>query len=620
MKKITVIIPAYNEEKTIGRVLIGVLTADFESAGFEKEIIVVDDGSTDGTFDAVSRAASSADCVKIIRFERNLGKGAALRAGIEDATGDIISVQDADLEYDPSDIPKMAARIADGSARVVYGSRFLEKNPVIYASYYLGNKIISGFIGAIFLRRVTDSYTCRKLFDKNVLKEISLVSRGFEIEAEITSKILQRNIPITEIPIRYTPRTIKDGKKISLRDAFLGAWTAIRVRFARSSVCSRLREPLRICMLSARFHPHIGGAEKQGLLLASRLCAGGNSVFVCTQSFNGGLPSRENVSGVEIYRLAHGSSFRFMLGSLRFLISKRKEYDAIHVLLASSPAIAAVVAGSLLGKKVLIKFGCSGKFGDIATSRARIAGRVKLSLLKHSSARFVCPSRGVFDEALTEGFPCDRFTIIPNGADTSRFAPVSVERKRSLGEELGLGSDGGPVAVFTGRFERQKGLEGLVGEWGGVVQTFPSAKLVLVGRGTLEENLRRIAARLGAAASSVIFAPPTDEVEKHLAAADFFVLPSSAEGISNSMLEAMASGLAVIAADISANKEVITDGENGYLAPSAPTTFAEKIKSAFALWGSAADKAMRERARETALERYSVEKMLKDYIALYRRM
>lgn len=619
MKKVTVIIPAYNEEKTVAAALAGALAADFASAGFEKEIIVVDDGSTDGTFYAVSRAASLTDCVKIIRFERNLGKGAALRAGIEEAAGDIISVQDADLEYDPSDIPRMAARIADGSARVVYGSRFLEKNPVIYAVYYLGNKIISGFIGAIFFRRVTDSYTCRKLFDKNVLKEISLVSRGFEIEAELTSKILKRNIPILEIPIRYTPRTIKDGKKISLRDAFLGAWTAIKVRLARRRVCERLGSRLRICMLSARFHPHIGGAEKQGLLLASRLYAGGNSVFVCTQSFDGGLPSRENVFGVEIYRLASGSSFRFMLDSFLFLISKRKEYDAIHVLLASSPAIAAVVAGSLLGKKVLIKFGCSGEFGDIATSRGSVAGRVKLALLKHSSARFVCPSRDVFNEALTEGFPCDRFTIIPNGVDTSRFAPVSVERKRAVREELGLGA-GGPVAVFTGRFEQQKGLEGLVGEWGGVIKNFPSAKLVLVGCGSLEDNLRRLAARLPATASSVIFAHPTDEVEKYLAASDFFVLPSSAEGISNSMLEAMASGLAVIAADISANKEVIADGKDGYLAPADPKGFAEKIKSAFALYGARADLSVRSQARAIALERYSVDKTLVAYTALYRRM
>ncbi|PKN02347.1 MAG: hypothetical protein CVU77_00665 [Elusimicrobia bacterium HGW-Elusimicrobia-1] len=621
MKKITVIIPAYNEEKTAAAALRGVISADFASAGFAKEIIIVDDGSVDGTYDAFVSAfsgLSGKDKPVILRHARNMGKGAAVRTALAASTGDIIAIQDADLEYDPADIPRLAAPIAAGAALAVYGSRFLKKNPVIYALYYLGNRVMSGIIGLLFLRKVTDSYTCRKLFGRSVLDGISLLSRGFEIEAEITSKIFRRGVSILELPINYNPRTIRDGKKISFRDAALGVWTAVKIRFARRAGFQRLGSSPGVCLLSARFHPYVGGAEKQGLLLASKIAAQGREVTVCTQAYDAKLPRREIIGGADVHRIASSSSLRFLVSSFLFLAAKRKDFGVIHVLLASSPALAAVAAARLTAKKVLIKLGCSGEYGDIATSRRTVFGRIKLFLLKRSKAMFVCPGSDVFAEALSAGFRGDRLTIIPNGVDTSRFAPSSADDRASARAALGMSGEG-RAAIFTGRFEKQKGLEGLLAEWPAIVGSFPDVKLILAGAGSLEKNLRAVAAASPELASSVIFAPPSEQVERYLAAADFFVLPSLAEGLSNSMLEAMSCGLAVVVTDVGGAADAVVDGVNGFLSAPSAENFAAKLRAVLAMPESVVV-ASRAAARRTAIERFGADKTAESYIKLYMAM
>jgi len=225
-KKVSIIVPAYNEEKTIGNVLEKLNSLDF---GLEKEIIVVDDGSTDTTRFVVEKFKN--DSLKIISHRMNQGKGAAIKTGIQNSTGDIIAIQDADLEYDPHELKTLIQPIIDKKTFVVYGSRFLKKNPCIYKSYYLGNKFLSFLVSFLFGQKITDSYTCYKLFHKKVFERIDIESQRFEFEAEITCKILKNGFKILELPISYNPRSIQQGKKIKFKDAIIGVLTILKIKF-----------------------------------------------------------------------------------------------------------------------------------------------------------------------------------------------------------------------------------------------------------------------------------------------------------------------------------------------------------------------------------------------------
>jgi len=220
---VTVIVPAYNEEATIAEVL-----DKLKSFPASWELIVVDDGSSDRTAEIASRYKS-----RLLRNGTNLGKGAALRAGIAAARGKYIAVQDADTEYDSLQLKALAEQALKEDADAVYGSRFLQKNPVMYVNFFLGNRLVSAFISALFFSRVTDAYTCYKVVRADILKSFNLRSRGFEIEAEITSRLLKNGSRIAEMPIDYKPRSKEDGKKIRALDGLKAMLEALRVRFSR---------------------------------------------------------------------------------------------------------------------------------------------------------------------------------------------------------------------------------------------------------------------------------------------------------------------------------------------------------------------------------------------------
>lgn len=227
--KVSVLIPAYNEAKTIAACLETVYGRNPER---DLEVIVVDDGSTDGTYEA-ARAAAKPGTV-VIKHEKNSGKGMAIRTALAKATGEVVLIQDADLEYDPADYAKLLAPIEAGQAEVVYGSRHLAAgNERSYARYYYGGRLVSVVTNLLYGSSITDEPTCYKVFKTALLRSFDLQCTGFEFCPEATAKTLLRGIPILEIPISYRPRRIEEGKKIRWYDGIEALWTLLRLRWTR---------------------------------------------------------------------------------------------------------------------------------------------------------------------------------------------------------------------------------------------------------------------------------------------------------------------------------------------------------------------------------------------------
>jgi dolichol-phosphate mannosyltransferase len=236
-KRLSIIIPCYNEVENIGPVLDAVGAVDV--LGLEKEIIVVDDGSVDGTMEVlekVSEKYKGSDVLKIHFSMLNQGKGTAIRIGLVYATGEIILIQDADLEYDPRDYPKLVAPIIEGKADVVYGSRFLGKSGplkgMVWANY-IANKLLAFLATVLYGKRITDEATCYKAFRSDVIKNINLTCQRFEFCPEVTAKVLKKKHDLIEVPISYEGRTTLEGKKITWRDGLQAIWTIIKWRFKR---------------------------------------------------------------------------------------------------------------------------------------------------------------------------------------------------------------------------------------------------------------------------------------------------------------------------------------------------------------------------------------------------
>lgn len=225
--QVSAIIPILNEEETLQLILDKLLDQKIVS-----EIIVVNDGSKDRTKHILNKISSSIKQknVKFIILEhkKNLGKGAAIRTALKKVSGNFIIIQDADLEYNPAEYKKLLKNSFKNT--VVYGSRILRKNPHAYTRTYLGNVLITALCNLLFGSKLTDIYTCYKVIPADIAKSLKLKSNGFEIEAEITAKLLRRKINIVEKPISYNPRGYKDGKKIRAKDAFFGALTLLKIK------------------------------------------------------------------------------------------------------------------------------------------------------------------------------------------------------------------------------------------------------------------------------------------------------------------------------------------------------------------------------------------------------
>lgn len=247
--KLSILMPVYNERQTIRPILARVRAAplkveyerlqddgdndlrSIETIHLEREIVVVDDGSTDGTRDLLRIEEQKGD-IHLIFHERNQGKGAAVRTAIGHATGDILLIQDADLEYDARDYPALLQPILEGKAKVVYGSRFLggiRKTMLFW--HAVGNQFLTLLTNLLYDTTLSDMETCYKVFEAGVIRDMPLRSRRFDFEPEFTAKVLKRGYRIFEVPISYSGREYEEGKKITWRDGLVALWTLIKYRF-----------------------------------------------------------------------------------------------------------------------------------------------------------------------------------------------------------------------------------------------------------------------------------------------------------------------------------------------------------------------------------------------------
>ena len=224
--KLSVLIPVLNEETTLEEIVRRV-----QATPYEKELILIDDGSDDGTPAIMARLAEAHDNITVLRHETNQGKGAALASALEHFTGDVVLIQDADLEYDPAQIPALVEPIEKGAADAVFGSRVLGENKLAHRSFGAGSRALTLMINVMFRGKLTDAATCYKAMHRSVYETLPLAGSGFELDFEIAARLLRTDCRILELPIRYEPRSLAQGKKIRPVDGFRAVKQLLLLRF-----------------------------------------------------------------------------------------------------------------------------------------------------------------------------------------------------------------------------------------------------------------------------------------------------------------------------------------------------------------------------------------------------
>jgi glycosyltransferase involved in cell wall biosynthesis len=376
-----------------------------------------------------------------------------------------------------------------------------------------------------------------------------------------------------------------------------------------------------VLMVSQTFHPVIGGSERQALEISKALARRGTAVTVLTRR-PAGQPAEENLDGVRVLRLdCPGSgllnSAVFMLKVFFWMLAHKDEYRAAHVHLASSPAVAAALAGRLAGRRVVVKLGGGKGVDEISLSQRTLAGRLKLAFFRYARPELLVMNSEVLEWLRSEpayaGFNLRQFR---NGVDTGRYTPPLYNEK--INAKTALGLDNSPVFLFVGRISPEKRVKEFVEAWAELFSEEaapPKARLVIVGGGPELPAVKKAAEDLGVA-GSVTLAGPKDDLLPYYRAADVFILPSISEGLSNSMLEAMACGVAVMASRVGGAKEAIIPDVSGCLFE--PLSRAE-LKACLRRFLADRGLAVRmgEQARKTAVEKYSMARVADELTGIY---
>jgi len=376
-----------------------------------------------------------------------------------------------------------------------------------------------------------------------------------------------------------------------------------------------------ILMLSQTFHPQIGGSEKQALELSKALAARGARVTVLTRR-PAGTPAEETVDGVVIKRFSSFgpravNSLVFMVKSFFWLLANRAAYGAVHVHLASSPAVAAVLAGRLTGRKTVLKLGGGRGVDEITLSQHTLLGRLKLAFFRAARPELLVMNGEVYawlkNSSEFSGLKLRQFR---NGVDTGRYTPPLYNEK--INAKAALGLDNAPVFLFVGRLAPEKRVKEFLEVWAEVLSAEaapPRVRLLIVGGGPEEAALKRAVADLGLGGSVTLTGPKTDLLP-YYRAADVFILPSISEGLSNSMLEAMACGVAVLASRVGGAKEAVAPGVSGLLFdPLNRTELKECLRAHIGDRGLAVR--MGEQARKTAVDKYSMARVADELLEIY---
>lgn len=374
-----------------------------------------------------------------------------------------------------------------------------------------------------------------------------------------------------------------------------------------------------VLMLVNDFPPiQSGGAEQQAERLA--MFIGTQNIFVGVLTRRAAsLPMREERNGFTVYRLTQFGpgkvkTLTFTLAAIFSLMRLRNHYDILHAHLAFSPAIAGTIAGRLLRKQVIVKFGNSKSFGDIQRSRQTFRGRLRLAILRRWADIIVTLDREMEKEVLDAGFDPKRVVLMDNGIDSLEFQPCS--NKQEAKSALGLNRK--TVAIYTGRFVPQKALPVLLRAMQSAKKSCHSLHLVLLGQGEEEPILRELSEEL-CLTDSITFVGMVDDVRPYLDAADIFALPSLAEGISNSMLEAMSCGIACIATRVGGTPDVLNNGDCGLMVP---INNIEELADALVRLALNPDEraSLGANARKRILERFDIRAVGRSYLKLYQRL
>ena len=375
-----------------------------------------------------------------------------------------------------------------------------------------------------------------------------------------------------------------------------------------------MKSTIRVVMLSHGYYPRIGGAERQLAAVAPLLQARGVDIHILTRRLPG-TAAFERLDGIPVYRLPVPgpkplASLTFTLAALPLI--KRLNPDLIHAHELISPATTAIVARKLFGIPVVATLHGSGLSSDVLRLKRRLLGKTRLRVLCREITAFCVISAVIDRELAAEGVPVQKRISIPNGVDTERFTPLAPAQKKALRSSLDLLADA-RVVVFVGRLAPEKRVDLLTGIWRSVRETVPRARLLIVGSGPEEVELKH------RANDGILFLGSQADVTPYLQAADLFVLPSAAEGISLALLEALACGLPAIATSVGGNPEVIHHRETGWLTPpNDPLALTEAIVTL--LEDEKLQSKLRENARAHAVRNYSLVKMADRLVDLYRQV